>query len=230
MRGNTPPTTRSPPHRSRPAGNPPNRQPATVGKEERGRRGPTSRRTLDEGGPRSQAATDRALCAAAPHQHQSPPPTTRRSPQRAASRHGEGGQRRRRTATQRHTAVGGPRPGPATAATRPATATLHATLPANNNRMEERRMSCRQQPAPPPSDAAKMSPRTSICPDSVLASHAPSPPTAGRHCPMREGSAPHLRNRVFCNCPFEIPSHPCSQFLIHIYMCVHSDLWAFPLV
>ena len=39
MRGNAPPTTRSPPHRSRPTGNPPNRQPATVGEEERGRRG-----------------------------------------------------------------------------------------------------------------------------------------------------------------------------------------------
>jgi hypothetical protein len=45
MRGNTLPTTHSPPHRSRPAGNPPNRQPATVGEEERGGRGPTSRRT-----------------------------------------------------------------------------------------------------------------------------------------------------------------------------------------
>jgi hypothetical protein len=45
MRGNIPPTTRSPPHRSRPTGNPPNRQPATVGEEEQGGRGPTSRRT-----------------------------------------------------------------------------------------------------------------------------------------------------------------------------------------
>jgi hypothetical protein len=45
MRGNTPPTMRSPPHRSRPTGNPPNRQPATVGEEERGGRDPTSRRT-----------------------------------------------------------------------------------------------------------------------------------------------------------------------------------------
>jgi hypothetical protein len=45
MRGNTPPTTRSPPHRSRRTGNPPNRQPATVGEEELGGRDPTSRRT-----------------------------------------------------------------------------------------------------------------------------------------------------------------------------------------
>jgi hypothetical protein len=44
MRGNIPPTTRFPPHRSRPAGYPPNRQPATVGEEERGGRDPTSRR------------------------------------------------------------------------------------------------------------------------------------------------------------------------------------------
>jgi hypothetical protein len=41
MRGNTPPTTRSPSHLSRPAGYPPNRQPATVGEEERGGRGTT---------------------------------------------------------------------------------------------------------------------------------------------------------------------------------------------
>ena len=45
MRGNTPPTTHSPPHRSRLTGYPPNRQPATVSEEERGGRGTTSRRT-----------------------------------------------------------------------------------------------------------------------------------------------------------------------------------------
>jgi hypothetical protein len=45
MRGNTPPTTRSPPHQSRLTGNPPNQQPATVCEEERGGRGPTSRQT-----------------------------------------------------------------------------------------------------------------------------------------------------------------------------------------
>jgi hypothetical protein len=117
-RGNTPPTTRSPPHRSRSAGYPPNRQPATVGEEERGcdvtgsvilsepfvpvnpllsisHEGTVTPRYLslsitdrvtsqglerhnveadvDEGGPRAQAATDRAACAAAPHQHQPPP-------------------------------------------------------------------------------------------------------------------------------------------------------------
>jgi hypothetical protein len=45
MRGNTPPTTRSPPHRSRPTGNPPNLQPVTVCEEELGWRDPTWRRT-----------------------------------------------------------------------------------------------------------------------------------------------------------------------------------------
>ena len=40
-----PPAGRFPPHRSRPAGYPPNRQPATVGEEERGWRGTTSSRT-----------------------------------------------------------------------------------------------------------------------------------------------------------------------------------------
>jgi hypothetical protein len=50
--------------------------------------------------------------------------------------------------------------------------------------------SCRQQPAPPPRDAAKMSPRIIIGPEPVLAAHTPSPPAAGSHCPVREGSAP----------------------------------------
>jgi hypothetical protein len=45
MRGNTPPTTSSPPHQSRLTGNPPNLQPVTVSEEERGGRDPTSRRT-----------------------------------------------------------------------------------------------------------------------------------------------------------------------------------------
>jgi hypothetical protein len=39
--------------------------------------------------------------------------------------------------------------------------------------------------------AAKMSPHIRICPDPVLAAHAPSPPAAGSHCPAREDSAPH---------------------------------------
>ena len=37
---------------------------------------------------------------------------------------------------------------------------------------QERRISCRQQPAPPPRDAAKMSPRIIIGPEPVLAAHA----------------------------------------------------------
>ena len=63
MRGNTPPTIRSPSHQSRPAGYPPNRQPVTVGKEERGGRGTASRRTS------TRAAPDRRL-----------PPTARHAP------------------------------------------------------------------------------------------------------------------------------------------------------
>ena len=43
MRGNTPHTTCSPPHRSRLIGNPPNQQPATVCEEERGGRDQTLR-------------------------------------------------------------------------------------------------------------------------------------------------------------------------------------------
>jgi hypothetical protein len=127
MRGNTPPTTRSPPHRSRPSRKP--TQPTTRHslRGRTGRERPDVEADVDEGGPRLQAATDRAACAAAPHQHQPPPPSTRRSPQRAVPRHGEGGQRLRRTAAPRHTANGGPRPGRAPAAARPAVVAPHAT-------------------------------------------------------------------------------------------------------
>jgi hypothetical protein len=118
-------------------------------------------------------------------------PRSRHSLQGAAPRHGEGGQSRRRTAASRHTASCGPRPGPAPADARPAAAAPHNTFPVNNNRPEEMRTSCRQQPAPPPSNAAKMSPHISIGPEPVLAVHAPSPPAAVSHCPAREGSAPH---------------------------------------
>jgi hypothetical protein len=49
----------------------------------------------------------------------------------------------------------------------------------------------RQQPAPPPCNAAKMSPRISVGPEPFLDAHAPSPPAAGSHCPAREVSAPY---------------------------------------
>jgi hypothetical protein len=44
--------------------------------------------------------------------------------------------------------------------------------------------------------AAKMPPHIRICPDPVLADHAPSPPVADRHCLQRRFSSP-LRNRIF---------------------------------
>ena len=47
MRGNTPPTTRSPPHRSRLTGKPPNLQPVTVSEEERGGRDQKNREAPD---------------------------------------------------------------------------------------------------------------------------------------------------------------------------------------
>ncbi len=161
----------------------------------RGRTGlerPIVEAEVDEGGPRLQATTDSQAYVATPQQqHQPPPPATRHSPQGAAPRHGEGGQSRRRTDAQRHTACYGPLPGPAPADARPADAAPHDTSPTNNNRQEEMRTSCHQQPAPPLCDAAKMSPRISICPEPVLADHAPSPTAAGSHCLAREGSAPH---------------------------------------
>jgi hypothetical protein len=243
---------------------------------------------VDEGGPRAQAATDRAACAAAPHQHQPPPqrqdavhsahlykrptlpetrtqpatgvdrrtPTTRchgagappgrrpqtaaREPpavaghpqkreQRAAPRHWEGGQRR-------GAAGGGPRPGAAPAAACPAATTPHATPPANNNRMAGRQMSCPQQPAPPPRDAAKMSPRISIGPEPFLAADAPSvsfpalpplsapqptppPPTPTAYCQSLPRS---------CVCVFvaaRVYAHAvCHSMLMCVPKCAHLRL------
>ena len=69
-------------------------------------------------------------------------------------------------------AASGPRP----ADDRPAAAAPHDMSPANNNRTEERRISCRQQLAPPLRYAAKMSPRISIV-------HRPGA-RPGRPCPV----------------------------------------------
>jgi len=80
MRGNTPPTTRSPPRQSRPTGRPPNLQPVTVCEEERAWRDPMSRRTL------MRAAPDCRPPLTAQHESQPrssstshPPPATRPS-------------------------------------------------------------------------------------------------------------------------------------------------------
>jgi len=155
-----------------------------------GRERPDVEVDVNEVGPRLQAATDRAACVADPQQqHQPPPPTTRGSLQGAAPRHGEGGQSSLRTAAPRHTACCGLRPFPAPAAARPVDAAPHHTSPANNNRPEEMRTSCCQQPAPQPSDAAKMSPHIIIGQEPVLVDHAPSLTAAGSHCQAREGSA-----------------------------------------
>ena len=192
MRGNTPPTTRSPPHRSRRTGNPPNLQPVTVSEEERGGRDPTSRRTP------MRAAPDCRPPPTARHASQPRSSSTSHPPQQQDAVHrelrpgtGKGARAGAGLLRRANTAGCGPRPGPAPPAARPTAAAPHDTIPANNNRPEEMRTSCRQQPAPPPRDAAKMSPRISIGPEPVLAAHAPSPPAAGSHCPAREGSAPH---------------------------------------
>ena len=187
MRGNTPPTMRSPPHRSRLTGDPPNLQSVTVGEEERGGRDPTSRRTP------MRAAPDCRPPPTARHASQPRSSSTRHPPQQQDGVHRElhpgTGKGARAGAGPLHATR--PAAGPAPADARPATAAPHDTSPDNNNRPEEMRTSCRQQPAPPPRDAAKMSLRISIGPEPVLAVHAQSPPAAGNHCPAREGSAPH---------------------------------------
>jgi len=53
----------------------------------------------------------------------------------------------------------------------PANSDPHNTPPDNNNRMEERQMSCGQEQAPPQRDEAKMSPHISIGPEPVLTVH-----------------------------------------------------------
>ena len=112
MRGNTPPTTRSPPHRSRRTGNPPNLQPVTVSEEERGGRDPTSRRTPMRAAPDCRPPPTARHASQPRSSSTSHPPQQHRSPPGAAPRHGEGGQLRLRSATQLHTAGGGPRQAP----------------------------------------------------------------------------------------------------------------------
>ena len=70
MRGNTPPTTRSPPITSSRKPTQPTTRHSRRGRT--GREGPDVEADVDEGGPRLQAATDRAACADAPQQHQPP--------------------------------------------------------------------------------------------------------------------------------------------------------------
>ena len=162
MRGNTPPTTRSPPHRSRRTGNPPNLQPVTVSEEERVGRDPTSRRMP------MRAAPDCRPPPTARHASQPRSSSTSHPPQQQDAVHRElrpgtgKGARAGAGPLRRDTPPAAGPPGPAPAA-------AHDTSPANNNRPEEMRTSCRQQPAPPPCDAAKMSPRISIGPEPVLA-------------------------------------------------------------
>jgi hypothetical protein len=66
----------------------------------------------------------------------------------------------------------------------------------HNDRMAGRRMSCRQQTAPPLLATAKMSLRISIGPEPVLAAHAPSPSAAGSHLPAR--GPPGDRSALHC--------------------------------
>jgi hypothetical protein len=97
IRGNTPPTSRSPHNQSRPEGYPPNQQPVTVCEEEWDGRGTTSRRTS------TRAAPERRQPLTARHAQ-----TTRTS----SSHPREGVHHRRRTAAFRHAAGGGPGTGP----------------------------------------------------------------------------------------------------------------------
>jgi hypothetical protein len=136
MRGNTPPTTRSPPHQSRLTGNPPNLQPVTVSEEERGGRDPTSRRTP------MRAAPDCRPPPTARHALQPRSSSTSHPPQQQDAVHrelrpGTGKGARADAGPLRRTAR--PAAGPVPAAARPAAAAPRDTVPANNTRPEERR-------------------------------------------------------------------------------------------
>ena len=154
MRSNTPPTTRSPPHQSRPTGNPPYRQPATVSDGERGGRGLTSRRMP------MRAASDcrpppTARHASPPRSSTSHPPSNKtKSTGSCAPARGRGpasAQDRRAAPHVRLQAAPGPRP--SRRPPRRRSPTRH--VPRQQQRVGGRE-SRRQQPAPPPRDAAKM--------------------------------------------------------------------------
>ena len=158
MRVNTPPTTHSPPHQSRPAGNPPNRQPTTVIKEERGGRGPTSRRTP------MRAASDCRPTQTVRHVPQTRSSTSH-PPQQQDTVHREllpgtgrgasaGAGPLRCTTRQAAGCDRAPSPPTTTLQSQPHTTRL---LPTTTGQRKGE-SSCRQQQAPPLCYAAKMSP------------------------------------------------------------------------
>ena len=151
MRGNTPPTIRSPPHQSRQTENPPNQQPATVCEEERGGRDQTSRQTPMRAAPdcrpppTARHASQPSSRAPATH-----PSNKTQSTGSCAPARGRGPEPAQDCCAAPHGRLRAPT-GPVPPADRPAAAAPHDTIPANNNRPEEMRTSCRQQPAPPSS-------------------------------------------------------------------------------
>ena len=194
---------RFPPHRSRPAGYPPNRQPITVCVEERGWRGTTSSRTTtgvapELSPPKSVYDGDTVLRTSTRGTVPMGQPMgaiediisqctflqmiyTAETPHADAT---PGARPRLRPPTQR--------PEHAHASARPASATPTPRPPAPTT------TGCREDRCPVVSkrplhslSAEKMSPRIRIGPEPVLAVHAPSPTAAGSHCPAREDSVPH---------------------------------------
>jgi hypothetical protein len=189
MRGNTlPQRVLHPTHHVR-AGSPPNRQPATVSEEERGGRGPSSRRTSMRAAPNC-SPPPTAWHASTPRTSTRHPPNNKMQstgscapctgkgdsagagPQRRATRQAAG---RARAApppptappTQPHTT----RPPPTTTGLRKGGHPVVSNLPLHRA-MQQR---CHH---------ASASARS-------LSWHAPSPPAAGSHCQAREGSVSH---------------------------------------
>jgi hypothetical protein len=135
---------------------------------------------VDEGGPQTQAATDRAACADV-----APAPAT---PGKGA------------IAGTGHAACGGPRPGPAPTAARPAAATSHVTPPANHNRKAGKADALSSATGPSTArcaveghDAAKMSPRICMmqqrCHHASASARSPSSPPMPRPSLQRASTA-----------------------------------------
>ena len=73
----------------------------------------------------------------------------------------------------------------------PCNADPHDTFPANNNRQEEMRTSCCQQPVLHSDMQQRCHHTSGSARSQSWQARPPSQPAAGSHCPAHQGSAPH---------------------------------------
>ena len=161
MRGNTPPTTRSPPHRSRLTGNPPNLQPVTV-----------RRRTP------MRAAPDCRPPPTARHALQPRSSSTSHPPQQQGAVH-----RELRPGTGKGARAGA---GPLRRATRPAAGPARARCRPPRRRSPSRHVPCQQQQAGGKEDilSSATCPSTARCSKDVTTHQHRPGARPGRPCPV----------------------------------------------